>query len=148
MNGVFKARGFQTVQYEMPMVVPGKPVEVPTVAPEPVVAKCSEHNCTGVFDHEVGQWTCGGASYHSVAPEPTIAPEPTPEPVPEPTVAPEPTPEPVPEPTVAPEPAPEPVPEPAPAVVELPVASEVEAPLEVAEAAPEAGLVPENPPTE
>jgi len=134
MNGVFKARGFQTVQYEMPMVVPGKPVEVPTVAPEPVVAKCSEHNCTGVFDHEVGQWTCGGASYHSVAPEPTIAPEPAPEPVPEPTVA--------------PEPAPEPVPEPAPAVVELPVASEVEAPLEVAEAAPEAGLVPENPPTE
>jgi len=134
MNGVFKARGFQTVQYEMPVVVPGKPVEVPTVAPEPVVAKCSEHNCTGVFDHEVGQWTCGGASYHSVAPEPTVAPEPAPEPVPEPTVAPEPT--------------PEPVPEPAPAVVELPVASEVEAPLEVAEAAPEAGLVPENPPTE
>jgi len=134
MNGVFKARGFQTVQYEMPVVVPGKPVEVPTVAPEPVVAKCPEHNCTGVFDHEVGQWTCGGASYHSVAPEPTVAPEPAPEPVPEPTVA--------------PEPAPEPVPEPAPAVVELPVASEVEAPLEVAEAAPEAGLVPENPPTE
>ena len=140
MNGVFKARGFQTVQYEMPVVVPGKPVEVPTVAPEPVVAKCSEHNCTGVFDHEVGQWTCGGASYHSVAPEPT------PEPVPEPTVAPEPVPEPAPEPTLAPEP--EPTPEPAPAVVELPVASEVEAPLEVAEAAPEAGLVPENPPTE
>ena len=136
MNGVFKAKGFQTVQYEMPVVVPGKPVEVPTVAPEPVVAKCPEHNCTGVFDHEVGQWTCGGASYHSVAPEP----------VPEPTVAPEPTPEPVPEPTVAPEP--EPVPEPAPAVVELPVASEVEAPLEVTEAPPEAGLVPENPPTE
>jgi len=128
MNGVFKARGFQTVQYEMPVVVPGKPVEVPTVAPEPVVAKCPEHNCTGVFDHEVGQWTCGGASYHSVAPEPT--------------------PEPVPEPTVAPEPTPEPVPEPAPAVVELPVASEVEAPLEVLEAPAESGLVPENPPTE
>jgi len=131
MNGVFKAKGFQTVQYEMPVVVvPGKPVEVPTVAPEPVVAKCPEHNCTGVFDHEVGQWTCGGASYHSVAPEP----------VPEPTVAPEPVPEPVPEPIVAPEPAP--------AVVELPVASEVEAPLEVLEAPAETGLVPENPPTE
>jgi hypothetical protein len=41
--------------------------------------------------------------------------------------------------------APEPV-----AVVEVPTAapSEVEAPAEVAEAAPEAGLVPENPPTE
>jgi len=132
MNGVFKARGFQTVQYEMPVVViPTKPIEVPTVAPEPVVAKCPEHNCTGVFDHEVGQWTCGGASYHSVAPEP----------VPEPTVAPEPVPEPVPEPTVAPEPEP--------AVVEVPVAPlEVEAPAEVLEAPAEAGLVPENPPTE
>jgi hypothetical protein len=44
-------------------------------------------------------------------------------------------------PTVAPEPV---------AVVEVPTAapSEVEAPAEVAEAAPEAGLVPENPPTE
>ena len=41
--------------------------------------------------------------------------------------------------------APEPV-----AVVEVPTVapSEVEAPAEVAEAAPEAGLVPENPPTE
>ena len=41
--------------------------------------------------------------------------------------------------------APEPV-----AVVEVPTAapSEVEAPAEVAEAAPEAGLVPENPSTE
>jgi hypothetical protein len=41
--------------------------------------------------------------------------------------------------------APEPV-----AVVEVPTAapSEVEAPAEVAQAAPEAGLVPENPPTQ
>jgi hypothetical protein len=49
-------------------------------------------------------------------------------------------------PTAAPEPVPEPV-------VEVPTAapeppSEVEAPAEVAETAPEAGLVPENPPTE
>ena len=44
-------------------------------------------------------------------------------------------------PTVAPEPV---------AVVEVPTAAplEVEAPAEVAQAAPEAGLVPENPPTE
>ena len=53
-----------------------------------------------------------------------------------PTAAPEPVPEPVVEvPTAAPEPVPEPP-------------SEVEAPAEVAETAPEAGLVPENPPTE
>jgi len=143
INGVFRARGFQTVQYEMPVIVPGKPVEVPTVASEP-----QEHKCTGVFDHEIGQWTCGRPEYHPIAPEPVVV---APEPVPEPVVVPEP----VPEPTVAPEPTPEPVPEPAPAVVELPVAPEpepvvleVEAPLEVAEAAPEAGLVPENPPTE
>lgn len=44
-------------------------------------------------------------------------------------------------PTVAPEPV---------AVVEVPTAAplEVEAPAEVTEAPPEAGLVPENPPTE
>ena len=48
---------------------------------------------------------------------------------------------PKPTPTVAPEPV---------AVVEVPTAapSKVEAPAEVAEATPEAGLVPENPPTE
>lgn len=103
INGVFKAKGFQTVQYEMPTVVlPGKPVvvEVPTVAPapEPVV---------------------------EAAPEPVVE-APAPEPVVE-----------------APAPAPEP------AVVEVPVAaSEVEAPLEVLEAAPESGLVPEDPPAE
>jgi len=123
INGVFRARGFQTVQYEMPVIVPGKPVEVPTVASEP-----QEHKCTGVFDHEIGQWTCGRPEYHPIAPEPVV---------------------------VAPEPVPEPVPEPEPAVVEVPVApepepvvSEVEAPLEVTEAPAEAGLVPENPPTE
>lgn len=140
MNGVFRARGFQTVQYEMPVIVPGKPVEVPTVASEP-----QEHKCTGVFDHEIGQWTCGRPEYHPIAPEPVVvAPEPVPEPEPAPVVVPEP----VPEPTVAPEPVPEPVPEPEPAVVELPVVSEVEAPLEVTEAPAETGLVPENPPTE
>jgi hypothetical protein len=141
INGVFRARGFQTVQYEMPVIVPGKPVEVPTVASEP-----QEHKCTGVFDHEIGQWTCGRPEYHPIAPEPVVvAPEPVPEPEPAPVV--------VPEPTVAPEPVPEPVPEPA--VVEVPVVpepepvvSEVEAPLEVTEAPAEAGLVPENPPTE
>jgi len=122
MNGVFKARGFQTVQYEMPPVVaPGKPVEVPTVAPEP-----QEHKCSGVFDHEIGQWTCGRPEYHPIAPEPVVVvPEPAPAPAPEPVV-----------------------PEPEPVVVEVPVVSEVEAPLEVLEAAPESGLVPENPPTE
>jgi len=133
MNGVFRARGFQTVQYEMPVVVPGKPVEVPTVASEP-----QEHKCTGVFDHEIGQWTCGRPEYHPIAPEPVVvAPEPVPEPEPAPVVV------------------PEPVPEPEPAVVEVPVApepepvvSELEAPLEVLEAPAEAGLVPENPPTE
>jgi len=137
MNGVFKARGFQTVQYEMPVVVPGKPVEVPTVASEP-----QEHKCTGVFDHEIGQWTCGRPEYHPIAPEPVV-------------VAPEPVPEPEPAPVVVPEPVPESVPEPEPAVVEVPVApepepvvSELEAPLEVLEAPAEAGLVPENPPTE
>jgi hypothetical protein len=143
INGVFRARGFQTVQYEMPVIVPGKPVEVPTVASEP-----QEHKCTGVFDHEIGQWTCGRPEYHPIAPEPVVvAPEPVPEPEPAPVVVPEP----VPEPTVAPEP----VPEPEPAVVEVPVVpepepvvSEVEAPLEVTEAPAEAGLVPENPPTE
>jgi hypothetical protein len=156
MNGVFKAKGFQTVQYEMPTVVlpskPVVPVEVPTVASEP-----QEHKCTGVFDHEIGQWTCGSAEHHPVAPKPVVAPEPAPEPVvvpepvPEPVVVPEPVPEPVSEPVVAPEP----VPEPEPAVVELPVApepepvvSEVEAPAEVTEAPAETGLVPENPPTE
>lgn len=141
INGVFRARGFQTVQYEMPVIVPGKPVEVPTVASEP-----QEHKCTGVFDHEIGQWTCGRPEYHPIAPEPVVvAPEPVPEPEPAPVVVPEP----VPEPTVAPEPVPEP------AVVEVPVVpepepvvSEVEAPLEVTEAPAEAGLVPENPPTE
>jgi hypothetical protein len=129
INGVFRARGFQTVQYEMPVIVPGKPVEVPTVASEP-----QEHKCTGVFDHEIGQWTCGRPEYHPIAPEPVV-------------VAPEPVPE--------PEPAPVVVPEPEPAVVEVPVVpepepvvSEVEAPLEVTEAPAEAGLVPENPPTE
>lgn len=101
MNGVFKAKGFQTVQYEMPTVVlPGKPVvvEVPTVAPapEPVV---------------------------EAAPEPVVE-----APAPEPAVE-------------APAPAPEP------AVVEAPP-SQVEAPLEVLETAPESGLVPENPPAE
>ena len=122
MNGVFKAKGFQTVQYEMPKVVlpaASAPapvvVEVPTVAPKPVVA-CHECDCTGVFDHEIGQWTCGDASHHSVKPEPVVA---APEPEPEPVIA-----------------APE------------PVVSEVEAPLEVAEAAPETGLVPEDPPAE
>jgi len=57
-----------------------------------------------------------------------------PKPVEVPTVAPE-------VPTVAPEPV---------AVVEVPTAAplEVEAPAEVTEAPPEAGLVPENPPTE
>ena len=122
MNGVFKAKGFQTVQYEMPKVVlpaASAPapvvVEVPTVAPKPVVA-CHECDCTGVFDHEIGQWTCGDASHHSVKPEPVVA---APEPEPEPVIA---------------------VPE--------PVVSEVEAPLEVAEAAPETGLVPEDPPAE
>ena len=152
MNGMLRAKGFQTVQYEMPTVVlPGKPVapvEVPTVAPE-----SQEHKCTGVFDHEIGQWSCGSAEYHTVPPEPVVvvaAPEPVPEPVV--VVA---APEPVPEPTAAPEPVPETVPEPEPAVVELPVApepepvvSEVEAPAEVAEAPAETGLVPENPPTE
>ena len=135
MNGVFKAKGFQTVQYEMPKVVlpaASAPapvvVEVPTVAPKPVVA-CHECDCTGVFDHEIGQWTCGDASHHSVKPEPVVA---APEPEPEPVVAP-PAPEPEPEPVIA---APE------------PVVSEVEAPLEVAEAAPETGLVPEDPPAE
>jgi hypothetical protein len=51
-------------------------------------------------------------------------------------------------PTVAPE-VPTAAPEPA-AVVEVPTAAplEVEAPAEVAQAAPEAGLVPEDPPTE
>ena len=121
MNGVFKAKGFQTVQYEMPKVVlpaASAPapvvVEVPTVAPKPVVA-CHECDCTGVFDHEIGQWTCGDTSHHSVKPEPVVA---APAPEPEPVVAPE------------------------------PVVSEVEAPLEVAEAAPETGLVPEDPPAE
>jgi hypothetical protein len=123
MNGVFKAKGFQTVQYEMPtVVIPSKPavvepvaaVEVPTVAAKPVLT-CHECDCTGVFDYEIGQWTCGDASHHSVKPEPTPV-------APEPVVAPEPTPE--------------------------PVVSEVEAPLEVAEAAPESGLVPEDPPAE
>jgi hypothetical protein len=93
MNGVFKAKGYQTVQYEIPTVVipgtPAAPAEVPTAAPEPVVVA-----------------------------------EPVSEPVPEPVAAPE------------------------PAVVEVPVASEVEAPAEVSEAPTEAGLVPENPPTE
>jgi len=77
----------------------------------------------------------------AVAEVPTVAPEPTPEPAV--------VPEPVPEPIVVPEP------EPAPAVIEVPVApepepvvSEVEAPAEVLEAPAEAGLVPENPPTE
>ena len=133
INGVFRARGFQTVQYEMPVIVPGKPVEVPTVASEP-----QEHKCTGVFDHEIGQWTCGRPEYHPIAPEPVVvAPEPVPEPEPAPVVV------------------PEPVPEPEPAVVEVPVVpepepvvSEVEAPLEVTEAPAETGLVPENPPTE
>jgi len=151
MNGVFRARGFQTVQYEMPVVVPGKPVEVPTVASEP-----QEHKCTGVFDHEIGQWTCGRPEYHPIAPEPVVvAPEPVPEPEPAPVVVPEPVPEPEPAPVVVPEPVPESVPEPEPAVVEVPVApepepvvSEVEAPLEVLEAPAETGLVPENPPTE
>jgi hypothetical protein len=150
---MLRAKGFQTVQYEMPTVVlPGKPVapvEVPTVAPE-----TQEHKCTGVFDHEIGQWSCGSAEHHTVPPEPVVAvaapepvpepvvavaaPEPVPETVPEPTAAPEPVPEPVvvvaapepvPEPVVvvaAPEPVPETVPEPEPAVVELPVAPEPE----------------------
>ena len=39
-----------------------------------------------------------------------------------------------------------PVAEPEPVVVEIPVASEVEAPAEVADASPETGLVPEDPP--
>ena len=70
---------------------PAKPVEVPTVAPEPVVAEV-----------------------------PTVVPEPV-EVVEIPTAVPEP-------PAVAP--------------------SEVETPAEVAETAPEAGLVPEDPPAE
>ena len=141
MNGVFRAKEYQTVQYEMPVVVipskPVVPVEVPTVAPEP-----QEHKCTGVFDHEIGQWTCGSSEHHPVSPEPVVVAEPVPESV---VVA-----EPVPEPVV--------VAEPEPAVIELPVApepepvvvaaSEVEAPAEVTEAPAEAGLVPENPPTE
>ena len=156
---MLRAKGFQTVQYEMPTVVlPGKPVapvEVPTVAPE-----TQEHKCTGVFDHEIGQWSCGSAEHHTVPPEPVVAVA-APEPVPEPVVAvaaPEPVPETVPEPTAAPEPVPETVPEPEPAVavaapepVPEPVvvaASEVEAPAEVLEAPAESGLVPENPPTE
>ena len=59
-----------------------------------------------------------------------------------PTVAPE-VPTAAPEPVEVPTAAPEPV-----AVVEVPTAAplEVEAPAEVAETAPEAGLVPENPP--
>jgi hypothetical protein len=61
--------------------------------------------------------------------------------VPEPAVV---VPEPVPEPAVVVE-IPVVVPEPEPAVV---VASEVEAPLEVPQASPESGPVPENPPTE
>jgi hypothetical protein len=115
----------------MPVVVipskPAVPVEVPTVAPEP-----QEHKCTGVFDHEIGQWTCGSSEHHPGSPEPVVVAEPVPEPV-----------------VVA---------EPEPAVIELPVApepepvvvaaSEVEAPAEVTEAPAEAGLVPENPPTE
>jgi hypothetical protein len=59
-------------------------------------------------------------------------------------------------PTVAPEPvvvevptvAPEPVVVEVPTVAPEPVVSEVEAPAEVTETAPEAGLVPENPATE
>ena len=61
-----------------------------------------------------------------VAEVPTAAPEPV---VEVPTAAPEPV---VEVPTAAPE----------------PVVSEVEAPAEVTETAPETGLVPENPPTE
>jgi hypothetical protein len=53
-------------------------------------------------------------------------------------------------PVAAPEPVPAPAPEPEPVqVAEVPVAepeSNVEAPAEVAEAAPESGLVPEDPP--
>ena len=71
-----------------------------------------------------------------------VIPEPAPEP------APAPAPEPVPEPVVVPEPVPEPAPEPEPVVepVPEPESSNVEAPLEVAEAPVESGLVPEDPP--
>ena len=118
MNGVFKARGFQTVQYQMPQSVLTT-VDIP-IAAEPV----AEHKCTGTFDHEIGQWTCGNSEYHAGQPIPAPPAPVVPEPVPEP---------------VAPEPVPEPV-------VEAPAISEVEAPAEVLEAAPESGLVPEDPP--